>query len=136
MSKTENEEIVKKRNGTFNGRPANTPNNRSLKWKIVMYDKETSKIKEGKYTSVAELNKDMGLNLKNELVNRICNRYRVDLDAKRGEHSFLHRWGHIQIEKINEPILEAIKNNKQYQKERYYRLKEMKQREKNENKID
>ena len=74
------------------------------KWKVVMYDKETNMLKEGKYCSIAHMNKELGLQLNGDLTHRIQTKYRADLTMRNKENSFLKRWGHIHLTKIHEPV--------------------------------
>lgn len=89
------------------GRPKGTPNNKTYKWKVVIFDNETKSFKEGKYHSVNHINQELNLNkpLNADYVRRIMTKYRADTKMRNKENSFLARYGHIQIEKINEPIL-------------------------------
>jgi hypothetical protein len=93
--------IVEKSKG---GRPKGSGNKKHYNWSVVMFDKETNSFKKGKYISVNDINKDLGLNLNSDYVRRIMTKYRADLTQKNKENSFLARYGHINIEKIKEPI--------------------------------
>jgi hypothetical protein len=86
------------------GRPKGTTNNKTYKWKVVIFDNETKSFKEGKYTSVNHINKELGFNLNADYVRRIMTKYRADISMRNKENSFLARYGHIHIEKINEPV--------------------------------
>ena len=79
----------------------------TYKWKIIIFNKETNEMKEGKYCSVNQMNKDLGLNLNSDYVKRIMTKYRADLKQRNKENSFMARYGHIKIEKIFEPILKT-----------------------------
>lgn len=91
------------------GRPKGTPNNKTYKWKVVIFDNETKTFKEGKYYSVNHINQELKFNkpLNADYVRRIMTKYRTDLNMRNKENSFLARYGHIQIEKINEPVFQA-----------------------------
>ena len=86
------------------GRPKGTPNNKTYRWKVIIFDNETKTFKEGKYYSVPHINQELNLSLNSDYVRRIMTKYRADRTMRNKENSFLARYGHIQIEKINEPI--------------------------------
>tara|TARA_R110002096_G_scaffold99689_1_gene220919 strand:- start:3983 stop:4270 length:288 start_codon:yes stop_codon:yes gene_type:complete len=86
------------------GRPKGTSNNKTYKWKVILFDDKTKLFKEGKYTSVNHINQELNLKLNADYVRRIITKYRADPNMRNGENSFLARYGHIQIEKIYEPI--------------------------------
>ena len=88
------------------GRPKGSGNVKAYKWKVILFDDKTKSFKEGKYTSVNHINKELNLDkpLNSDYVRRIMTRYRADPNMRNKENSFLARYGHIQIEKIYEPI--------------------------------
>ena len=86
------------------GRPKGTPNNKTYRWKVMLFDNSTKTFKEGKYTSVNNINQELNLNLNSDYVRRIMTKYRADPNMRNKENSFLARYGHIQIEKICEPV--------------------------------
>jgi methyl coenzyme M reductase gamma subunit len=88
------------------GRKKGTTNDKTYKWKVVIFDKDTHSFKEGKYTSVNHINQELKLNkpLNADYVRRIMTKYRADTSMRNKENSFLARYGHIHIEKINEPV--------------------------------
>ena len=86
------------------GRPKGTPNNKTYKWKVILFDNETKSFKEGKYYSVNHINQELNLNLNSDYVRRIMTKYRADPNMRNKENSFLARYGHIQIQKIYEPV--------------------------------
>jgi hypothetical protein len=67
-----------------------------------MFDKETNTFKTGKFVSLTELNESMGLNLSVDTSWRLRTLKRVDTEKRNKENSFLGRYGHIKLEKINE----------------------------------
>ena len=71
---------------------------------LILFDDKTKLFKEGKYTSVNHINQELNLKLNADYVRRIITKYRADPNMRNGENSFLARYGHIQIEKIYEPI--------------------------------
>ena len=85
-----------------NGRPKGSTTYKTYKWKLVMYDKHTKTFREGKYCSIPHLNKELNLNLTSDIVMRLRTHYRTDTTMKHGEGSFLAKYGHIQLTKINE----------------------------------
>jgi len=86
------------------GRPKGTKNDKVYKWKVILFNNETKSFREGKYTSVNHINKELNLNLNSDYVKRIMTKYRADPNMRNKENSFLARYGHIQIQKIYEPI--------------------------------
>ena len=84
------------------GRKKGSSNTTFYKWDITMFDKETNRMKEGKFCSIKEINEEWNLSLNSDYVRRIITRYRVDEDAKRKDSSFVAKWGHINIKKIHE----------------------------------
>jgi len=86
------------------GRPKGTKNDKVYKWKVILFNNETKTFREGKYTSVNHINKELNLNLNSDYVKRIMTKYRADPNMRNKENSFLARYGHIQIQKIYEPV--------------------------------
>jgi hypothetical protein len=86
------------------GRPVGSITNNVYKWEVRIFDKDTHIFKEGKCRSVADINKQFGTNLTNDLVKRIETKFRADMNMRNKENSFLARWGHIQIKKINQKV--------------------------------
>jgi hypothetical protein len=85
----------------FKGR-GESPNYKKYKWEIILFDKNTNTFKNGKFESLKELNEGMNLNITLDISWRLRNMKRVDMNQRNGDNSFLSRWGHIQIKKINE----------------------------------
>lgn len=75
---------------------------RKYKWAITMYDKDTGVMKSGKFCTIPQANEQLGLNLTNDIVYRIRTLKRVDTNKRQKENSFLSRYGHIKIDKIDE----------------------------------
>jgi hypothetical protein len=86
----------------FQGRGKGSTNWKKLKWEVIMFDKETNTFKGGKYSSVKQLNEELGLNLSGDTVWRLITHSRVDESKRNKENSFLGRYGHIKINKIDE----------------------------------
>ena len=86
----------------FKGRGKGTTNYKKNKWSIIMFDKETNEMKQGKYSTIKELNEDFNLNLSNDIVWRLTTGNRVDTAKRNKDNSFLSRYGHIKLEKIDE----------------------------------
>ena len=91
----ENNKAGRKRGGT---------NHKAYKWSVVLFDKSTNQFKEGKFYSIKHLNDESNLKLNSDYVKRIMTGYRADLSQRNKENSFIQRWGHIKIHKINEII--------------------------------
>ena len=85
-----------------NKKPFGVPHRKYYKWSIVMFDKATNQIKNGKYSTIKELNEDLGLNLNNDLAYRLHTNYRAVENSNRKENSFYNKYGHIQLTKIKE----------------------------------
>ena len=94
------------KSNNYKGKAKGVVNNKNLKWKITVFDKDTNTFKEGKFTTISALNESMNLNLNGDYVRRIMTKYRADTTMRNGENSFLNRWGHIKIEKIFEPNIQ------------------------------
>jgi hypothetical protein len=75
---------------------------RKHKWLITMYDKNSGEMKSGKFSSIKEINEEYGLNLTNDIVYRLRTLKRVDTSKRNKGNSFLSRYGHIKIDKIDE----------------------------------
>ena len=86
------------------GRPMGVSNLKTYKWDVTIFDKDTNTFKKGKCTTVNHINEMFGLKLNSDYVKRISTKYRADMDMKKKGSSFLARWGHIQIQKIYEPV--------------------------------
>lgn len=86
----------------FQGRGVGSSNWKKLKWEVIMFDKATNTFKGGKYGTVKELNQSLGLNLSGDTVWRLITKSRVDETQRNKENSFLGRYGHIKINKIDE----------------------------------
>jgi hypothetical protein len=86
----------------FKGRGEGNTNWKKYKWSIIMFDKETNEFRTGKFVSLDELNKEMGLTLSLDTSWRLRTLKRVDVNKRNKENSFLGRYGHIKLEKINE----------------------------------
>ncbi len=65
-------------------------------------DKDTNEMKQGKFSTIKQLNEEMGLTLTNDLVWRLTTGNRVDTNKRNKDNSFLSRYGHIKLTKINE----------------------------------
>ena len=87
----------------FPGRGFGSKSYNRLKWQIVIFDKENLEMRSGKFCTVKELNESMGLNLTPEFIWRLTTKKRVDEQRRNGLNSFLSRYAHIKIDKINEP---------------------------------
>ncbi len=103
MTEVENkiEEIEEKKP---RGRPTGSITSKIYRWEVRIFDKETNTFKEGKCCSVKDINEKFSLNLNNDYVKRIMTKYRADMNMRNKENSFLARYGHIQIKKINEKV--------------------------------
>jgi len=99
----ENSLLEKVKTKSHAGRPKGRPNDKCYRWKVIIFNNDTKTFKEGKYTSVPDINKQLNLNLNSDYVRRIMTKYRADPTMRNKENSFLARYGHIQIEKICEP---------------------------------
>ena len=98
--------LEKEKTKSSAGRPKGSGNVKAYKWKVILFDDKTKSFKEGKYTSVNHINQELNLDkpLNSDYVRRIMTKYRADPNMRNKENSFLARYGHIQIEKIYEPV--------------------------------
>ena len=78
------------------------------KWSILMFDETSGEFKQGKFCSINHLNRELGLNISNDLAWRMISKNRVDFNNKFGEKSFLNKYKHIKLEKINEPVPQEV----------------------------
>jgi len=86
----------------FKGRGKGTTNYKKYKWDCCYFDKEKNSLKQGKFSTIKELNTEFNLNLTNDVVWRITTGNRVDTTQRNKDNSFLSRWGHIKLTKISE----------------------------------
>ena len=86
----------------FQGRKKGTTTYKKYKWSVVMFNKETCEMVSGKFSTVKEINECLCLKLSGDQVYRLMTHARVDEKKRNGENSFLARYGHIKIEKIDE----------------------------------
>ena len=85
----------------FQGRKKGSGTYKKYKWSVIMF--KDGNWSSGKFSTVAEMNKIMGLGLSGDQVYRLTTGSRVDEKKRNGKNSFLARYGHIKIEKIDEP---------------------------------
>jgi hypothetical protein len=83
-------------------RTEGTSNYKKNKWEIIFFDKDTNEMKQGKFSTIKALNEGLGLSLTNDLVWRLTTLNRVDTTKRNKDNSFLSRYGHIKLTKIDE----------------------------------
>ena len=88
----------------FKGRGEGAKNYKTYKWDIIYFDKVNNELKSGRYVSINELNDNLGLKLTTDIVWRLTTLKKVDTLKRNKENSFLSRYGHIKITKINIPV--------------------------------
>jgi len=88
----------------FAGRGFGNKNYKTYKWDIIYFDKEKNEMKSGKFVSINQLNEKLGLTLTNDIVWRLTTLKKVDTLKRNKENSFLSRYGHIKLTKINIPV--------------------------------
>ncbi len=76
-------------------------NTKSYKWKVIIY--EDGDFKQGKFSTINEMNRVLGTNISNDLAWRILTKNKVDLNQSFKDKSFISKYQHIKLEKINEP---------------------------------
>jgi hypothetical protein len=86
----------------FKGRGEGSTNWKKYKWYVTVYDKNTDSFRTGKFSSIKEINEKMKLNLTVDICWRLRTLNRVDTSKRNKENSFLSRYGHIKLEKIDE----------------------------------
>jgi hypothetical protein len=103
MSSPEEKKKYAKPEG-FKGRGAGVKSYKRYKWEITIFNKETNSFDTGKYCNKKDMIEGMGLDISEDHVYRIYSGRRVDKDKSKKDNSFLSKYGHIQIKKINEPV--------------------------------
>ena len=83
-------------------RPFGSENRKYYVWSVIVFDKETNELKEGKFSTIKEMNEALNLNINHELAYRLHTKYRADESAKRQDNSFMKKYGHIKLQKIKE----------------------------------
>lgn len=86
------------------GRQKGSRNYNTYRYNITIYDKETNQIKSGKFFCLNHINEELNLSLSGEMLHRLHTHYRIDPTMKRGKNSFLAKYGHIKVERINEKV--------------------------------
>ncbi len=101
------EENLKKTDKRVNnpGRQPGSRNYKTYKYQITMYDKETNRIKTGKFFCLRHINEELNLSLSGEMLHRMHSHYRIDPLMTKGKNSFLVKYGHINVERINEKAI-------------------------------
>ena len=84
----------------FQGRGKGKMNYKRLKWEALMY--KDGDFMSGKFSSIVELNNAWDLKLNSCIVQRLLTHKRVGEDKTRS-NSFLERYQHIKLIKIDEP---------------------------------
>ena len=102
MSSGEVEKIKYFKPAGFKGR-GNAKTYKRNRWHGIVYDKENNTFKEGKYPSKEALIEGLGLNVSPDVIYRIVSGNRVDTNKTKKSNSFIARYGHIKITKIDEP---------------------------------
>jgi hypothetical protein len=80
------------------GRPAGSKNKKKYKWIVKVVDPDGT-VRSGKYSTRDEANEDLGLNLGSHIFWTIRH-YKPDENDDGSR--FLKKWGHIQIDSIEE----------------------------------
>jgi hypothetical protein len=86
----------------FKGRGEGNGNWKKYKWSVIVFDKDTNEFRTGKFVSLKELNEKMKLDLTVDTSWRLRTLKRVDTQKRNKDNSFLSRYGHIKLEKIDE----------------------------------
>ena len=86
----------------FKGRGEGNGNWTKYKWSVIVFDKDTNEFRTGKFVSLKELNEKMKLDLTVDTSWRLRTLKRVDTQKRNKDNSFLARYGHIKLEKIDE----------------------------------
>ena len=88
----------------FQGRGFGNKNYKKYKWEITIVNNSFETI-HGRYVSINDLNEKLGLNLTNDIVWRLTTLKKVDTKKRNGENSFMARYGHIKLVKIDVPVV-------------------------------
>ena len=83
----------------FTGRGKGSTNWRKYKWHVKLHGEDA-----GKFVSIQDMNDTLNLGLTGDRVWRIMTGKRVDHSATNKPKSFVSRYGHVKIEKIDEYI--------------------------------
>jgi hypothetical protein len=86
------------------GRQPGSRNYKTYKYLITIYDKETNQLKIGKFFCLRHINEELKLSLSGEMLHRMHTHYRIDQSMTKGKNSFLAKYGHIKVERINEKV--------------------------------
>ena len=89
----------------FEGRGKGSTNYKTFKWDIIFFDKEKNEMRTGKFPTIRALNEALGLNLTTDIVWRLTTLNKVDTSRRNKENSFLARFAHIKLTKINIPVV-------------------------------
>lgn len=81
----------------FKGRGNGATNWRKYKWEVSLNGEHV-----GKYVSIPDINAHLNLGLNCDKVWRLTTGNRVDTKQRNKENSFLSRYGHIGLTKIDE----------------------------------
>ena len=96
----ENIKIDKRRHNP--GRKKGSSNYKTYKYFVTIYNKETNQLQSGKYFCLKHINEELNLSLSGEMLHRMHTHYRIDPFMTKGKNSFLAKYGHIKVERINE----------------------------------
>lgn len=88
----------------FKGRGQGTKSYKKYKWEITLFDKDTNSFKTGKYCNKKDMIDGMELDISEDHIYRIYSGNRVDTNKTKKDNSFINKYGHIQIKKIDEKI--------------------------------
>ena len=84
------------------GRKKGSKNYKTYKYYVTIYNKETNQLQSGKYFCLKHINEELNLSLSGEMLHRMHTHYRIDPHMKKGQNSFLAKYGHIKVERIRE----------------------------------
>ena len=87
------------------GRQKGSRNYSTYKYFVTIYNKDINQIQSGKYFSLRHINEELNLSLTGEMLHRMHTNYRIDPLMKKGKNSFLAKYGHIKVERINEKAI-------------------------------
>lgn len=86
----------------FKGRGMGNKSYKRNKWEVTMYDKEKECILTGKFPTKEKLIEDFKLDITPDQIYRLVSGARVDTLKTKKKSSFLTKFGHISIKKIDE----------------------------------
>lgn len=87
----------------FKGRGLGNKSYKKNKWHCIYYDKDQETMISGKFKTKEHLLEELKLDITPDQIYRLVSGARVDTEKTKKKSSFLSRFGHIKITRIDEP---------------------------------